>query len=143
MSDLGYNLCTIWYLAIFSRNSIFLRELILNDGSIFNARARFLPVFQNSDFRNCRELGNMEAIATFDFRASHQDELSFKQGDVLKVLQNQQVVYFFSILFLEIHCSNIYSGRTMVSSRVQWIYWLCTEKSTSTDRKQSTNRTFS
>ena len=82
----------------------------------------------------------MEAVATFDFRASHQDELSFKQGDVLKVLQNQQVTFrrilnYFTVFFFEIHCSNIYSGRTMVPSRVQWFYWLCTEKSTSIDRK--------
>lgn len=32
----------------------------------------------------------MEARAIYDFRASQPDELTFKQGDVLKILQNQR-----------------------------------------------------
>ena len=32
----------------------------------------------------------MEARAMYDFRASQPDELSFRQGDVLKILQNQR-----------------------------------------------------
>ena len=37
----------------------------------------------------------MEARAIYDFRASQPDELTFKQGDVLKILQNQRVIIFF------------------------------------------------
>ena len=36
----------------------------------------------------------MEARAIYDFRASQPDELTFKQGDVLKILQNQRVRQF-------------------------------------------------
>ena len=41
----------------------------------------------------------MEARAIYDFRASQPDELSFRQGDVLKILQNQRVSgHFLNIL---------------------------------------------
>lgn len=47
---------------------------------------------------------NMEAVAKYDFNATADDELSFKRGDILKVIDN--LMHSFTVFIIWSACKN-------------------------------------